>query len=654
MNEIKSVDLSIPLDGAIHLSARLWKPEESQKIKLPTILEYIPYGKSLGTYERDSLNYQFFSSRGYACLRVDLRGSGESNGQLEDEYLKTEQKDCLKVLEWIENQYWSNGKVGMMGISWGGFNALQVAALRPPQLKAIITCCSTDDRYNDDIHYKGGLLLNENFGWASAFQHYLAFPPDRKILGESWKEVWQERLEKLPLFIDKWLSHSLRNDYWKHGSACESYSSINCPTFAIGGWSDSYSNVVKRLYNQLKVPFLGIVGPWAHKYPHMALPGPNIDFLNIATEWWDRWLKGGTFHRQGLYYFCQDSYIPRPKEEYREGRFIKILEDDPGVTFFLKKNQLTKKKQTGSDVVVLKDSAFVGQNSGEFCVIWQGKEWPEKQNQDDSCSLCFDSDILEKDFEVIGPPLFHFKIIPLSVHFRIFVRINDVNEKGDSTRVTYGVLNGNLNKECDEAFNFKKGQIYSYSVLLDEACHKLKKGHKLRLAISTSYSSLFWPSKETIKASLLLHECSLQIPFASYKNVDDGLLSSYDKLESLKSRVLRPSSHSRHFKQTENNNSIHIHNDFGLVYYPEISKENETVSREAYKFAIASTGQAKAKLLWKSKIKMDGKMTALKTYMDFSSDKERFTIFAKQKSYIENDIFYEKSWKWSLKREFYQ
>ena len=86
-----------------------------------------------------------------------MRGSGDSEGVLLDEYLPREQEDALEVLSWIAAQPWSTGKVGMYGKSWGGFNGLQVAAHQPPELKAVISLCATDDRYADDVPLQGGM-----------------------------------------------------------------------------------------------------------------------------------------------------------------------------------------------------------------------------------------------------------------------------------------------------------------------------------------------------------------------------------------------------------------------------------------------------------------------------------------------------------------
>ena len=278
----------IPLADGVRLAARAWFPDAE---RAPAILEYIPYRKRDGTRGRDEPMHGYFAQNGYVAVRVDMRGSGESDGLLEDEYLQRELDDACEVIAWLSRQPWCDGNVGMMGKSWGGFNALQVAALRPPALKAIITVCSTDDRYADDIHYMGGALLNDNLWWGAIMLAYQARPPDPALRGD-WREVWLERLDAMPFWPALWLRHQRRDDYWRHGSVCEDFSAIQCPVFAVGGWADAYTNAIPRLLEGLKVPRLGLIGPWAHLYPHDGKPGPAIGFLQEAVRWWDHWLKG--------------------------------------------------------------------------------------------------------------------------------------------------------------------------------------------------------------------------------------------------------------------------------------------------------------------------------------------------------------------------
>jgi putative CocE/NonD family hydrolase len=224
-------------DGC-RLAARAWIPARADQDPVPAILEYVPYRKRDGTRMRDEPMHHWFAGHGYAALRVDLRGSGDSEGLLLDEYTEREHLDALEVLRWIAAQVWCNGAIGMMGKSWGGFNALQVAALQPPALKAIVTVCSTDDRYADDVHYMGGCLLNDNMWWGATMLVFNNRPPDPEIVGERWLDMWKERLAADEPWPPIWLRHQRRDAYWQHGSICEDYGAIKVPVYAIGGWSD--------------------------------------------------------------------------------------------------------------------------------------------------------------------------------------------------------------------------------------------------------------------------------------------------------------------------------------------------------------------------------------------------------------------------------
>ena len=315
----------IPLRDGCRLAARIWLPEDAEGDPVPAILEYIPYHKRSFTRGRDEPMHAYFAGHGYAAVRVDMRGSGESDGLLHDEYLQQEQDDALDVIAWLARQPWCTGKVGMMGKSWGGFNALQVAARRPPALGAIITVCSTDDRYADDIHYMGGCLLNDNLWWGSVMLALQGRPPDPAIVGDGWRRTWLERLETMPFFPALWLEHQRRDAYWRHGSVCEDFSAIAVPVYAVGGWADGYSNAVARLLAGLSVPRKGLIGPWAHLYPHDGVPAPAIGFLQEALRWWDHWLKGrstGIMDEPMLRVWMEDSLPPAATIPKRPGRWV--------------------------------------------------------------------------------------------------------------------------------------------------------------------------------------------------------------------------------------------------------------------------------------------------------------------------------------------
>ena len=282
----------IPLSDGCRLAARIWRPEDAHERPVPVLLEYLPYRKRDFMRFRDEPMHRYLASHGYASVRVDLRGSGDSDGLLDDEYTAQEHADGVEVIAWLAAQPWCSGSVGMFGISWGGFNSLQIAARRPPALKAIMTVCAADDRYTDDAHYMGGCLLTENLQWGAIFMMNQALPPDPEIVGDAWREQWKKRLEHLPNFPELWLRQPWRGDYWIEGSVRDHIDRIEIPVYAIGGWADAYTNAVPRLVETLNSPSKGLIGPWAHTFPHLGLPGPAIGFLQEAVRWWDRWLKG--------------------------------------------------------------------------------------------------------------------------------------------------------------------------------------------------------------------------------------------------------------------------------------------------------------------------------------------------------------------------
>ncbi|MEA2197069.1 MAG: uncharacterized protein QOJ25_1120, partial [Solirubrobacteraceae bacterium] len=263
----------ITLADGCRLFARIVLPVDARADPVPALLEYLPYRLCDGTALRDSRHHPWYAGHGYASVRVDMRGSGNSDGLLLDEYLPQEQLDGVEVIAWLAAQPWCTGRVGMFGISWGGFNGLQIAARRPPALSAVISLCSTDDRYADDVHYMGGCVLGaEVLGWPSYMLGVNALPPDPAHVGAGWRDRWHERLEGTPPFLETWLRHQRRDAFWKQGSICEDFAAVTCPIYMVGGWADGYTNAIPRVLEGLTAvgtPCKGLIGPWGHGYPEV-------------------------------------------------------------------------------------------------------------------------------------------------------------------------------------------------------------------------------------------------------------------------------------------------------------------------------------------------------------------------------------------------
>lgn len=515
VREIENV--FIELSDGCRLAARVFLPIDEAPV--PAILEYLPYRKRDFMRARDERMHRYFAAHGYVSLRVDIRGTGDSDGVLEDEYSVQEQLDGLEVITWIAQQPWCSGRVGMIGISWGGFNALQIAARRPPELGAIITLCASDDRYSDDAHYMGGCLLNENLQWGSILMTNDALPPDPEIVGERWRSMWLERLDAAVAFPALWMRHPLRDAQWTQGSVCEDYGSITCPVYAIGGWADGYSNAVPRLLEHLSSPKKGLIGPWAHAFPNTAIPGPRLGFLQESLRWWDRWLKDeddGIMDEPLLTVWMQESVPPAPQYEHREGRWIvESAWPPPSVRaerWFLAPGSLEASPPSDRETMVVSSPQITGMVSGEWCAFGSAGEMPLDQRPDDGRSLVFDSAPLTAPLEILGAPTVALDLSVDREVALIAVRLDEVDPAGASTRISYGLLNLTHREGHGEARPMRPGARERVVVALNDIAHVFTAGHRVRLAISTAYWPIAWPPPHAAVLSLHLGEASLALP----------------------------------------------------------------------------------------------------------------------------------------------
>jgi putative CocE/NonD family hydrolase len=509
----------IILSDGCRLGARLWLPADAVERPAPAILEYIPYRKRDGTRGRDEPMHGYYAQHGYAAVRVDMRGSGESDGHLADEYLALEQDDALEVIAWIAAQPWCNGAVGMQGKSWGGFNALQVAARRPPALKAIITTFSTDNRYTDDIHFMGGCLLNDNLWWGAIMMAYQARPLDPEIVGPDWRARWIARFETLPFFPALWLEHQRFDDYWKHGSVCTDFDAIVCPVLAIGGWVDSYTNAVPRLLAGLKTPRLGVIGPWGHIYPHDGVPGPAIGFLQEAVRWWDHWLKGrdtGIMGEPMLRAYLQDPVAPEGTRTKTPGRWVgQTPYPSPAVSFqtlrLHPRGALDAADAAPRDLPIRSPQSH-GKAAGEWMGAGCPGEHPTDQRLDDGGALVFETAPLAHDLAVLGFPRLTLDLSADAPVAHLVARLCDVHPDGRVARVSYQVLNLTHRDSHERPEPLEPGRLYRVSLDLNVCGHRFLSGHRIRLAIATAYWPMIWPAPYAATLTIRTGESELALP----------------------------------------------------------------------------------------------------------------------------------------------
>ena len=643
----EDADYGITLSDSTRLSTRLWKPTDALENPVPVILEFLPYRKRDGTTARDALTHPYFAQRGYACARVDMRGNGDSHGLMEDEYTPQELDDAVEVIQHLAAQDWCNGSIGMMGISWGGFNSLQVAAMTPPELKAIITLCSTVDRFADDIHYKGGCLLNENLGWGATMWSYSGRAPD-PALRNDWREMWLDRLENEPFLPATWLRHQTRDEYWKHGSVCEDFSTIKAKVLAIGGWGDAYKNTVSNVVENIEGS-KGIVGPWVHKYPHFAIPEPRIGFLQEALRWWDKWLKGietGVETDPDLRLYQMDGVRPQTWYTERAGRWVA---QTPGRdhqhpaeirTYFLGDDGL-RDEPAKIDAKVTSPQDC-GADSGEYCAIWLGPEMPGDQRRDDALSTIWDGNTLNSDLVITGAPQITLKLSSDKPVAQLAVRLNHIHPDGASTRITYGVINLCHRDGHEQSKPLPINQPINVTLNLDQCAYTVPAGHRVRVSISNAYWPLLWPSPEATR--LQIHSGSINLPLLNEVADSTVTFPPPEAADPWETTTIREDTNSRRQETDLNTGIVHLHivDDFGKVRDADHGLINGSIAREHWQIHPNDPLSAKGSCHWTDELERKNIRLRTEARCEMWSDKDTFYLSAKIEAFENDQLIYQR------------
>jgi len=665
----------IPMPDGTRLAAKIWLPEDAEEHPVPAILEYIPYRKRDFKAQRDAQIHGYFAGHGYAGVRVDIRGSGDSEGVLKDEYLHQELSDGLDILRWLAAQPWCSGKVGIFGLSWGGFNGLQLAGLQPPELGAIVTVCSSDDRYRDDVHYMGGCLLGDNLSWSSTMFAYNSLPPDPQVVGERWRDMWLERLEGSGLWLKNWLEHQRRDYYWTHASVCEDFSCVQVPVFAVSGWADGYSNTVFRLMENLKVPRKALVGPWGHKYPHMGGPGPRINFLHETVRWFDRWLKGienGVEDDPVLRAWQLDTVSPLdpthpgrwvaeptwPSDNVRQRAFrltpgVILMEDEqigsggePGLPG--DEGEPARSGLNGTPTLDLQSPLRVGLFAGKWTSYAEVTDLPQDQRAEDGGALVFESPALRSDLEILGSPWVELELSANKPVAQIAVRLEDVAPDDTATRVTYGLLNLTHRESDEQPEEIYPGERYRVRVRLNQIAQRFPAGNRIRLGVSTSYWPLAWPAPEPPRITLYLDDAKLLLPCRQPRESDFTLrdLGEPEAAPGLSTTLLAPA----HREWTVVHNlatnevSLNITNNAEQYRLDDIGLEVRRDTNERFSYIGNNYATVRGEVLSDRALRRGDWAITTKTHTVLTSTRTHFRIQATLDAYEADTRIYSKSW----------
>jgi putative CocE/NonD family hydrolase len=650
----------ITLKDGTRLAARIWMPDNAENDPVPAVFEFLPYRKRDGTSPRDEATYPVFAAAGIAGVRVDIRGSGESEGVIDGEYTPLELANACELIEWIASQKWSNGSVGMMGISWGGFNCLQVAALRPPALKAVISIASTVDRYNDDIHYKNGCHLSAQLSWAATMLAYQSRSPDPQLAGNRWKEIWQERLEAEPFFMEEWLTHQRRDDFWKHGSIGDNFADVEIPALVIAGWADGYRNTPIKAIEGLGDKAKAIIGPWVHKYPHFAWPKPRADFLGEATRWWNRWLRGeqnGAENLPQVRAYIMDAVKPAVRRDF-----------DPG--FWIGKDRWTKPEADHFHIdaqgalasgnpnsgaardTFLRSPLDTGTSSGEYFTLKPDAEMAVDQRGDDAGSLVFESAPLTEALDYLGMPVVRLTVSSEAELANLCARIVDVHPDGSALRVSFGVLNlahRNSNERPEPLVPGKKTEV---TLVLDACGYRFEPGHRIRLSLSTAYWPMILPPP--VDAGVTIDLSSIDLALPKLGAADRIEMKEPDNPSPLPTYIEHHPGATRRAVTRELSaarTDYLIHEDTGLFEHPDTGLSTRQLREEVWSISDNDPTSMTGRSVWTCDMSRPGWSVRTVSMAKLSCTKTDWLISASVLAYEDHEQVFEKTWEKVIPRD---
>jgi len=647
-------------DGA-RLGARLWLPDTDEPV--PAILEYIPYRKDDYSALRDSTTIAHFATQGYACIRVDMRGSGSSDGVLLDEYSDQEVDDGVAVIEWLAKQGWCNGKVATVGISWGGITGLQLAQRNPEPLKTVIALGASEFRYYDDAGYYMGCMVGQTLGWAAIMFGYNTRPPDPG-LRDDWRELWLQRLNETPHYLEYWFEHQREDDYWLNNTVGVDYDAIKIPVYAISGHVDCWPNTVPRLLENLSVPRRGLQGAWCHRYPHLGIPGPTVDFLSDATRWFDHWLKDkdtGVLDEAMYQVFLQDSVRPQAFYDTRPGRWVgeanwpstQVNEQ----RYYLSQSGLSLENSGVSQLEILSPQT-IGLASGEYMpwfAFGPGDELPDEQQIEDAGSLVFDVEVTDEPLTILGNASASLNIRSDKPQALIAARLCDVWPDGSSTLISRGILNLSQRESKLNPSHLVPGKSYHVQVALNHVGYVVPVGHCLRLSLSTSYWPMAWPSPESTRLTLETEGSYLSLPIRSSGAVNMKLTEFGSTItgEPIATTQLREVNQKRHLDKDEETGitTLEIYADNGKIRFNQSGLNMASINLQRYSISESDPLSATAEYEWEWEYSRDEWIVTTKTTTKVSCDREYFYLEASSIAWETGVEVFSKQWRKKYPRD---
>jgi uncharacterized protein len=483
-------NLAIPVGpGGVQLAADLYRPIGAGP--RPALVTLLPYHKDGQAGSAGWYFNHYFAARGYPSLLVDFRGLGSSGGQPRPPLAADEAHDGVTTVDWVAQQEWCDGNVGMWGVSYGAITSLRTASLQPAALKAIVPIMGHVRPGPDFVHPDGARGGMASLGiWGLETLLFQLMPPLHFDEHGSWERRWRDRLEHAQPYLLDLHQHGPDDAAWDDRAI--DVSKVAVPSFCVGGWRDLFCAGLLDAYERISGPKRLLVGPWMHTQPDMS-PFHSVDLVPMMCQWWDRWLLGdddGVDDQAPITVFVQgrqawhhlDSWPPR--------------DIDP-LTLDAEADGSLVATRNGSGVVMPRPDAVlartvdptVGILSGLCGLPSPGFGLPLDQHDDDMRSLCFTSEPLTATVQITGRPAATIRLADESAEVTtLVVKLTDVDPRGRSMMITSGTR-----RLADPPADGHRRDPGVVRVTLTPTNYEVPSGHRLRLVVAGADFPRVWP-----------------------------------------------------------------------------------------------------------------------------------------------------------------
>ena len=657
-----SREVWIPMADGVRLAADLYLPQGGEPgARFPVLLEYLPYRKTESRGRNHSL-YSYFVQRGYVVARVDIRGTGNSEGRLiPHEYSETEHVDGDVVIDWLSRQPWSSGNVGMFGISWGGFNAIQMAVREPPALKAIIAVDATEDLYQEDVHYMDGILHLDSWEMSQDLDNARPGAPDY-VIDEAY---FQNRFDTEPWMLT-YKKQQRDGPFWDRASARDKHQRIRIPSFHIGGWYDGYRNSLPRMLEKAAGPVKALIGPWSHAFPNEPYPNPGMEWRREAVRWFDQWLKGietGIMDEPRFAVYVREWHQPGPYLEFVPGRWrweqgwpIERIEQR---LLYPQPDHGLAETRPAEAVHRLRNVPSTGVEAGGP-VMWWGDVAPD-QRPTDAFSLVYDSAPLAEATEILGRPLAKLRVSADAPRANWIARLSDVAPDGTVTLVAGAAFNGSHRNSAREPEALVPGEWFPLEIEMHLTSWVFPKGHRIRLAVSNAQWPMLWPTPEPLTSQLQIGgpgASALTLPvvppqehpaapafadprpdpqLAGYESIDLGNASGYGEISAVT-------------RNPATGEATVVATNTGATRYPWGREDyRETIEHRTFESKPWETSMRGSHEI---RVTLPERVLTWQAELDFSSDRESFHYRYTRRLLENGELLREKKWNETIPRDY--